>query len=110
MIATWRLKPLSERFSQEHNTITDNIIWLVKKYPSAAGDYRKLIQYYWYYVNGLKVFIPLNILEGLTQPESIGRAFRKLVADGFIVVDDKTRKARLQEEENFRSYYRRHQK
>ena len=97
---------MSKEFTERHNTISDNVIWLIKKHPNAINDYRKLIQYYWYYIDGLKVFIPMNILERLTQPESIGRAYRKLVADGYIIVDEKTKFSRLREEENYRSYYR----
>ena len=105
MCATWRENRLTESFAKRQGTIADNIIWLAKNHPSVIQDYRKLIQYYWYYIDGLKVFIPLNIIEGLTQPESVGRAFRKLKSEGYIVEDDKTKRLRLQSEENFREYY-----
>ena len=110
MCAIWSEKQLSESFGKRQGTIADNIIWLAQKYPSVLSDYRKLIQYYWYYINNLNVFVPMNILEGLAQPESIGRAFRKLVADGVLIVDDTTKKVRLQEQQNYHDYYRRKQK
>jgi len=94
-----------QEFSRKQGTISDSIIWLVKNHPDVTEDYRKLFIYYWYYLDGLNLFVPKNLLMGLTQPESIGRAFRKLVADGHIVVDEKTKRARLAEEQNFRRYY-----
>jgi len=101
---------LNDSFAKRQGTISDNIIWLAKNHPDVLSDYRKLFVYYWYYIDGLNMFVPKNILRGLSQPESIGRAYRKLVAEGYIVVDEKTKKARLQEEENFRFYYGRQQR
>lgn len=92
-------------FAAQHQRIRDNVIDLVRQHPSAITDYRKLLQYYWYYVDGLKVFIPLDVLEKLTQPESISRAYRKLVEEGVIIVDEKTKAARVNQERQFRQHY-----
>lgn len=101
---------MSRKFVEKHNSIADNILKLAKEHPCVIQDYRKLVQFYWYYFDDLKVFIPLEVLEKITQPESIGRSFRKLKADGFIIEDEKTHKWRLRSEDEYRSYYRRNTK
>ena len=97
---------MSEDFAKKHNTIKDNLLWLCRKHPSVMVDYRRLVQYYWYYVNDLKVFIPIEQLNKLTNPESIGRAFRKLVEEGELVVPSPVLDARSEEEAKYRRYYK----
>lgn len=93
-------------FEKKHTHIRDNVKDICAKYPSTVGDYRKLVQYYWYYVDGLKNFIPLELLEKITQPESITRAFRKAIELGEIEPTDEQRLRRDDEEQRYRKYYR----
>lgn len=95
-----------KNFSAKHRLISENVVKIVREHPSTISDYRKLLQYYWYYIDGLKNFVPLDELERITQPESISRAFRKLVEQGVIIMDEKTKMARINEEKKFRSHYR----
>lgn len=92
-------------FEKKQDTIRQKVLDLVKKHPTAITDYRKLIQYYWYYMDGLNVYVPMEKLEKLTQPESISRALRKLVEEGDVVVDPATKTMRANEQANFRKYY-----
>jgi len=96
---------LNDCFAKKQGTVSDNIIKLVKEHPTVTNDYRKLQWYYWFFIDGLVDYLPMERMMNLTQPESIGRAFRKLVEQGYIIVDEKTKKARLKEEENYRRYY-----
>lgn len=96
---------MSEVFAKQQNTIAQNIIKLIQKHPSAAYDYRKLDQYYHYYIDGLDEFIPLQKLENCTQPESINRAFRKLVEEGKIELPKEFKESRNQQEKRFRDFY-----
>jgi hypothetical protein len=93
-------------FVKKHRKIADNILELAKKYPAVIRDYRKLVQYYWHYIDG-GPFIPYEILTRLTQPESISRAFRKLVEEKLINVPVQTRIGRDLQEDEYRRHYRR---
>jgi bifunctional DNA-binding transcriptional regulator/antitoxin component of YhaV-PrlF toxin-antitoxin module len=44
-------------------------------------------------------------MEKLTQPESIGRAYRKLIENGQITLPEEFKEARGQQEKNFRKFY-----
>lgn len=92
-------------FEKKHTKIRDHVKELCKKHPSVVGDYRKLVQYYWYYIDGLPNFIPLELLERLTPPESITRAFRKAIELGEVEPTDELRLRRDDEEQKYRKYY-----
>ena len=93
-------------FRKQHDTIRQKILELAAKYPAVVTDYRKLIQYFWFYMDHMERFVPLEVLENLTQPESITRAFRKLVEDGEIVVPVDVKGERSKQEKLFRDHYR----
>ena len=92
-------------FAKKHGKIRKNIIQLARQHPTVLSDYRKLVQYYWHYIDGLPIFIPLEVLEKLTNPESIGRAFRKAVELGELEVPEGVGGARGDEERKYRGYY-----
>lgn len=92
-------------FASARRTIRANLRELIKKHPSVKNDYRKLVQYYWYYVDGMHNFVPMNILEGLSQPESISREFRRMVEDGEVKPGPKVSRSRAEEEERYREHY-----
>ena len=95
-----------EAFEQKHQTIKENVKALCMEHPSVKSDYRKLVHYYWFYVQGLKNFIPLETLEKLTSPESITRAFRKLCEeDPSFCPPERVKSAREEEQERYRRYY-----
>ena len=81
-------------FNKKHDLIIDKVKELCERHPEVIGDYRKLIQYYHYYVDGFKMFVPMEVLERLTQPESVTRAYRKLVEKGIVDPDAKVKFAR----------------
>lgn len=66
-------------FVKEHNTIYDNILWLIREHPVTRENYAVLVAYYHFYVDNLQRWVPLKVLRGLTSPESITRSFRKVV-------------------------------
>lgn len=95
-----------EAFDERHATIKENLKKLLTEHPDAKDDYRKLVQYFWYYIDGLANFIPLEYLLKLTNPESIDRAFRKLKEeDPTFRSTKKIEEARAREEDYYRTHY-----
>lgn len=94
------------QFAKKQATIAENVKRLAANRPEVRSDYRLLIQYYHFYIDGLNAFVPLDVLRGLTQPESITRAYRKLVEAGEIVPEPKVQAARRDQERKFKGYYR----
>jgi hypothetical protein len=94
-----------ENFSKRHATICENVKMLVEAHPEVKSDYRLLIQYYHYYIDGLAKYVPLTVLKQLTQPESISRAYRRLVADKAVKPDPLTNGARRREQKLYKTYY-----
>lgn len=47
----------------------------------------------------------MEVLERLTQPESVTRAYRKLVEKGIVDPDAKVKFARNIQRENYKKYY-----
>lgn len=92
-------------FNKKHDLIIDKVKELCERHPEVIGDYRKLIQYYHYYVDGFKMFVPMEVLEKLTQPESVTRAYRKLVEKGIVDPDAKVKFTRNIQRENYKKYY-----
>lgn len=92
-------------FAEKQDRIKDKVIQLCREHPEAKSDYRTLLQYYWYYVDGLKAYIPREVLAMLTQPESVTRAFRKAVENGEIVLDAHEQVKRHTEEHKYREHY-----
>lgn len=94
-----------EQFDNKQDSIRANVIAVCTQYPSAKEDYRKLLQLYWYYIDGLKNYVPFDVLEKLTQPESICRAFRKAVEEGTIDLKTTIEVVRRKQEKQYRTYY-----
>lgn len=92
-------------FEKKQKSIADNVKRLIAEHPEIKEDYRLLIHYYHYYIDGLKSFVPLSALRSTTQPESISRAFRKLAAEGEVKLIAEVQAARRIEERAFRKYY-----
>ena len=98
-------------FTKEHNTIYQNVLWLIKKYPETRENYAVLVAYYHYYVNNLQRWMPLQVLQGLTSPESITRSFRKVLEHNpSLQPSAKTRKQRDEQVERYRRHYGRKDK
>lgn len=69
------------RFAKERETIQGNVEALLRQFPKTRSDYRILLFYYWHYVDRMISIIPTQITAKMTSPESITRAFRKVVVD-----------------------------
>lgn len=91
--------------AEEHGTIRKNLIALCREHPEVATDYRKLVQYYWYYVDGFAPFIEWSLFSRLTNPESINRAFRDLAKEGTIWVPPEVKQRRQARQDAMRRYY-----
>lgn len=62
--------------------VHDRVLALVRKYPKARSNYAFLVLSYWNEYEGASFVCPsLEVLTGLTSPESLTRAFRKVQAD-----------------------------
>jgi len=94
-----------QNFAEEQDTIRAKVIALCREHPEAKRDYRILLQYYWYYVDELKKYVPIDVLSKITQPESICRAFRKGVEEGTIDLEDNEKVVRQVKQRQFREYY-----
>lgn len=92
-------------FNAEQTTIRTKVIKLCQQHPEAKKDYRTLLQYFWYYEDGLKQYVPREVLAQLTQPESITRAFRKAVEEGALVLDVADTVKRDEQQKLFHNYY-----
>ena len=83
-----------------------HVYTLLKKHKTARDDDRILIQLYHYHVDGLKQFVPFNIVRRLTAPESITRARRHIQNRLRLCRPSKERKSgRKKQEQKFREYY-----
>ena len=94
------------RFAKERATIQANVQAILERFPECKENYAVLVAYYHYYVDNLQRWIPLQVLQELTSPESITRAFRKVVSDNpSLQPSAKTRLQRDQQLERYRRYY-----
>jgi hypothetical protein len=82
--------------------LKENVLELVKTYPDAIVNYNSLYYNYWLRFDKVNKFG--DIIEA-TSCESIGRAFRFLVAQGKINVPKYKRQERKDAEEEFREEY-----
>jgi hypothetical protein len=64
------------------------VVWICNKYPSAVGDYAKLIAYFWKYLNKVttecdkcheRTTVWIEDFSILARPETITRAYREAV-------------------------------
>lgn len=92
-------------FDARHRRIREHVIELCKDYPQVKGDYIKLLQYYHYYYDKIGEWLSPEMLAKMTNPESIGRAYRKAVELGDITLDAGLENARRVQEKNYREYY-----
>jgi len=99
---------MTNDFVKQRVTIKENVEWLIEKYPYVKNDYRKLLQMYWFHIDGLKRFIPFEELQKMTQPESITRAFREIAnikRKKFAQPTEIVQEARAIQEQQFHTYY-----
>jgi len=95
------------RFAKERDTLQANVKALLERFPESRDSYQILVNFFWYYVDGLHRFIPREVLKDLTSPESITRAYRKVVTDNpSLQPSAKTRLQRDQQLERHSRYYR----
>jgi len=68
--------------------VREAVLWLCDNYPSVKGSYKRLVNYFWKYVDrfttrcewcGKSTRIWIDDFSKLTPPESITRTYRDLV-------------------------------
>ena len=100
-----------EEVRSQLERVMDRVYELVKRFPPAKNNYALLVLLYWMEYDGLKyrktrtgftIDIPYAKIGKLTPPETITRAFRKLVELGKVKPDERIRKIRKIKEEAFR--------
>ena len=105
-------------FVERRHTVKANVILLLQKFPCTRDDYRKLVWFYWWYIDGIKKimkpngFIPIEKFPKLTPPESITRAYREVMNDplkreAILRVSPEVKIIREMEEEAYHKYYSR---
>ena len=95
-----------DEFAEKRKTVKANVIEILERFPSARSDYRKLVHFYWYHIDGLKNFVPMDRLESLTPPESITRACREIQNKrGMLRPTLVAVQARDVEEQQYEEYY-----
>jgi len=100
-------------FERRQYDTTKNVLWLCRNHPSAKTSYKALLFLYWEWIDGLMqrdpstqiCFIHEKDILKLTPPESITRAFRKLVEEGRIELTEEERARRGALEAEYRGYY-----
>ena len=94
------------RFAKERDTLHENVKALLERFPESRESYQILVNFYWYYVDGLHRFIPREVLKDLTSPEAITRTFRKVISDNpHLHPTAKTRKQREEQLSRYARYY-----
>lgn len=62
--------------------VHEKVLALVKKYPWTRESYPQLVLAYWNIYDGARIELrDQKVLKGLTSPESVTRAFRKVLED-----------------------------
>lgn len=94
--------------------VTSRVLRLFKRDPTVAVNYSHLVFEYWleydrllYEVNTGTYYIEAKNIGRLQSPESITRAFRKLVEEEKINVPEYVEKLREELEEEYREHYSR---
>jgi hypothetical protein len=91
------IQDADKEFTIKKATIKRNVEWLLENYPNTRNNYNLLVQYYHFYIDGLKNFIPMEELMKMTQVESITRAFRELSSHPIFTCDDCKRRFKTAE-------------
>ncbi len=81
----------TDRFLANFKKMRDKVYLLSKLKPSVKGSYLLLYQYYLWEFCGAKWFVKWEDFEKWPSPESVSRAFRKLVEAGKVEPTFKTR-------------------
>jgi hypothetical protein len=69
----------SFEFEKEQETIKRNVMELLIKYPECKSDDDILEQLYHFHIDGLKNFVPISVIQKLTNNNSIERSRRKIM-------------------------------
>lgn len=82
---------------------------LVKKHPSAVGNYNLMILYSWFYITGNRAFIQFTErdLNLMPSSETITRAWRSLKKKKPELADPDVEALRLDRENQYHEYYSR---
>ena len=94
------------RFAKERETVHNNVKTILEKFPACRDNYSLLVNYYWYYIDRLHRWIPKEVLKDLTSPESVTRAYRKVIGKHrHLGPTTITRRRRDAELERYRNFY-----
>ena len=95
------------RFAKQRETLQKNIQDLLERFPDCREHYSSLVNFYWYYIDGLHRWIPREVLRDLTSPESITRTYRQVIKEiPRLAPTPKTQRARDEQLERMSKYYR----
>jgi hypothetical protein len=83
-----------------HKNLGKNILELAKVFPDVKSSYSKLVMYYWTFFEDCN---SMGSIQYCTSPESITRAFRKLVENGLILVPAETKANREAAAKNYKN-------
>jgi len=95
------------RFAKERETMQKNVEDLLERFPELRNSYQMLVNFYWYYIDGLHRWIPREVLRDLTSPESITRTYRQVIKQNpRLAPTPKTQRARDEQLERMSKFYR----
>jgi hypothetical protein len=108
------VKETKEEFANRLNGYKEAVAWMCMRYPTAVGDYRRLVNYFWKYVSKFttecehchkETTVWVKDFDRLASPECITRAYRKLVEKGKIREPPEVKAAKRKQAERHRRYW-----
>ena len=99
-------------FDKRFTTVKQRVRSIVKNDKDARKNYLWLYMVYLVKCGMIKLIVPLENFNKVNSPETVTRAFRKLVEEAkngdpslSFLLDEETLGARQQEEQNYRNYF-----
>ena len=105
-----------QEFAESQRGYRRAVIWLCQKYPSAIGDYTRLVNYFWKFIGHLTVkcehcgqethiWIDAEQMKKMGRPESICRSYRLAVEQGDIREPESVIFAKHKKQRLFHDYF-----
>jgi hypothetical protein len=88
---------------KNHKNVRQNLLDLLKSFPSLAENYNNLCSHYWAIYDGATT---VDTVAKSTPAETITRNFRKLVSNGLVAVPQRVIGARKERSVEFRSEFK----
>jgi len=109
-----RLQVDATKEIQKLRGLRQAVLWLCEKYPSVKGSYKKLVNYFWKYLDkltttcqwcGRETRVWIDDFSKLTPPESITRTYRHLVRNKRIKEPLEIKLSKIKLERIHRTYW-----